>query len=41
MLATFETGVHLDLLAAQGRLVRTVTPDLVTYALPTASGAGC
>ena len=30
MLAIFETGVHLDLLAAQGRLARTVTPDLVT-----------
>jgi glyoxylase-like metal-dependent hydrolase (beta-lactamase superfamily II) len=34
MLATFETGAHLDLLAAQGRLTRTVTPTLVSYALP-------
>jgi glyoxylase-like metal-dependent hydrolase (beta-lactamase superfamily II) len=41
MLATFETGVHLDLLAAQGRLARTVTPDLVTYELPASSGVDC
>ena len=34
MLAVLETGVHLDLLAAQGRLTRTVTPDLISYALP-------
>jgi glyoxylase-like metal-dependent hydrolase (beta-lactamase superfamily II) len=41
MLATFETGVHLDLLAAQGRLARTVTPDLVTYELPASWGVDC
>jgi hypothetical protein len=29
-----ETGVHLDLLAAQGRLTRTVTEELISYALP-------
>ncbi len=34
MLAVLETGVHLDLLAAQGRLVRTVTEELISYALP-------
>jgi len=40
MLATFETAVHLDLLAAQGRLIRLVTPDLVSYALPSRPGPG-
>lgn len=34
MLAVLETGVHLDLLVAQGRLARTTTGELVTYALP-------
>jgi hypothetical protein len=34
MLATLETAVHLDLLAAQDRVSRTVTDDLITYALP-------
>lgn len=34
MLAVLETGVHLDLLAAQGRLARTVTEELISYALP-------
>ncbi|HUY44776.1 MAG TPA: MBL fold metallo-hydrolase [Streptosporangiaceae bacterium] len=34
MLAVLETGVHLDLLAVQGRLERTATPSLITYALP-------
>lgn len=34
MLAVLETGVHLDLLVAQGRLARTATSQLVTYALP-------
>jgi glyoxylase-like metal-dependent hydrolase (beta-lactamase superfamily II) len=34
MLATMETAVHLDLLAAQGRVTRTVTEELITYALP-------
>jgi glyoxylase-like metal-dependent hydrolase (beta-lactamase superfamily II) len=38
MLATFETGAHLDLLAAQGRLTRTVTATLVSYAVP---GVAC
>jgi hypothetical protein len=36
MLAVLETGVHLDLLAAQGRLARTVTEELISYALPVA-----
>jgi hypothetical protein len=34
MLATMETGVHLDLLAAQGRLTRTVAEELICYGLP-------
>ena len=34
MLAVLETGVHLDLLVAQGRLARTVTEELISYALP-------
>ena len=34
MLAVLETGVHLDLLAAQGRLTRTVTEEMISYALP-------
>ena len=34
MLAVLETGVHLDLLVAQGRLARMATGELVTYALP-------
>ncbi|MGP8001297.1 MAG: MBL fold metallo-hydrolase [Streptosporangiaceae bacterium] len=34
MLAVLETGVHLDLLAVQGRLARTVTDELISYALP-------
>jgi glyoxylase-like metal-dependent hydrolase (beta-lactamase superfamily II) len=34
MLAVLETGVHLDLLVAQGRLARESTGELVTYALP-------
>jgi glyoxylase-like metal-dependent hydrolase (beta-lactamase superfamily II) len=34
MFAVLETGVHLDLLVAQGRLARTATGELVTYALP-------
>ncbi len=34
MLAVLETGVHLDLLAAQGRLTRESAGPLVTYALP-------
>jgi hypothetical protein len=34
MLAALETGVHLDLLVAQGRLIRESTGPLVTYALP-------
>jgi glyoxylase-like metal-dependent hydrolase (beta-lactamase superfamily II) len=37
MLAVLETGVHLDLLAAQGRLTRTTTAELVSYALPSQS----
>ncbi len=39
MLAVLETGVHLDLLAAQGRLTRESTDKLVTYA-PPRPGAG-
>ena len=38
MLAVLETGVHLDLLAAQGRLARTVTGELISYALPGPGG---
>ena len=34
MLAVLETGVHLDLLVAQGRLASTATGELMTYALP-------
>lgn len=34
MLAVLETGVHLDLLVAQGRLTRESTGPLVSYALP-------
>ncbi len=34
MLAVLETGVHLDLLVAQGRLSRTSTDKLVSYELP-------
>ncbi len=34
MLAVLETGVHLDLLVAQGRLAREATGKLLTYALP-------
>jgi glyoxylase-like metal-dependent hydrolase (beta-lactamase superfamily II) len=34
MLAVLETGVHLDLLVAQGRLTRERTGTLVTYTLP-------
>ena len=37
MLAVLETGVHLDLLAAQGRLSRTSTDKLVSYELPGAA----
>jgi glyoxylase-like metal-dependent hydrolase (beta-lactamase superfamily II) len=37
MLATLETEVHLDLLATQGRLTRTATEDLISYALPGAA----
>ena len=41
MLAVLETGVHLDLLAAQGRLASDgSTEELVSYALPGAAGAG-
>ena len=40
MLAVLETGVHLDLLAAQGRLARTVTAELVSYALPSPEPPG-
>jgi glyoxylase-like metal-dependent hydrolase (beta-lactamase superfamily II) len=38
MLAVLETGVHLDLLVAQGRLAREATGTLVTYALPGPAG---
>ncbi len=31
MLATFETAVHLELLAARGRLLRHATAELITY----------
>jgi hypothetical protein len=34
MPAVLETGVHLDLLVAQGRLTRTRTDKLVSYDLP-------
>ena len=34
MLAVLETGVHLDLLVAQGRLSRTSTDKLASYELP-------
>jgi glyoxylase-like metal-dependent hydrolase (beta-lactamase superfamily II) len=34
MFAVLETGVHLDLLVAQGRLARTAAEELVTYAVP-------
>ncbi len=34
MLAVLETGAHLDVLAAQGRLARTVTEELISYAMP-------